>query len=217
MGRRHSKEDAIGRRDFQLLIEAARSLDEYFSLQAEFVVLVGGRLGLRRSEIGHIEGSWVDWKRSMIEIPRHEPCSCGDCRQHAKQESNHNEISVSGAMDDRWKPKTKMAVREIPFDFDPRIELCIERFFDRNESWPRSSQVVGRRLRRAANEVDSLDTGNVYPHCLRSTAATYHAARGLDALPLQALMGWADISTARNYVQQSGENTARALRKTHNM
>jgi len=43
----------------------------------------------------------------------------------------------------------------------------------------------------------------------------YASARGLGPLALQAMMGWADISTARNYVAQSSENTQRQLHQIH--
>jgi site-specific recombinase XerD len=78
-----------------------------------------------------------------------------------------------------------------------------------------SAQAVNRRLEDAAEAADNLIPDDIYPHCLRATAASYHAARGLDVIPLQSLMGWAQVSTAHNYVKSSGENTQRALRFTH--
>ncbi|WP_161607587.1 hypothetical protein [Natronorubrum bangense] len=44
-------------------------MDYQDGLQARFIILVGGRLGLRRGEIAHIKEKWVNWRRSMIEIP----------------------------------------------------------------------------------------------------------------------------------------------------
>lgn len=221
---RHSKEDALNQREFQLLLEGAMKLDDYYAQQARFVILVGGRLGLRRGEMSHMEEDWIHWRRNMIEIPRHEPCDrgrgggiCGYCRNQANQRAEHNrELSVEKAEQMQWKAKTDEAAREVPFGFDPRVSLCIERFFEQYDKWPCSSQAINRRLNKAAEAAEEVGPDDVYPHCLRATAASFHAARGLDVIPLQSLMGWAQVSTAHNYVKKSGENTKRALHYAHN-
>lgn len=223
--RRYTKEDALTDRDFQLLLEGAAELDEYYAKQARFVVLVGGRLGLRRAEIAHLHESWIDWNRSMIEIPRFDGCEkgqdggpCGDCRAKARQQVDHADgsITMEQALSERWGPKTDAAARSVPFAFDPRVELVVERFLqdDRYDGWPLSVMAVTRRVKAAA-EASPLDDSDVYVHALRATAATYHAARGLDALPLKSLMGWESLETAKNYVASSGERTARALNAVH--
>jgi site-specific recombinase XerD len=58
-------------------------------------------------------------------------------------------------------------------------------------------------------------SGHIYPHCLRATAASYHAYRGVAPVPLQALMGWSDLATAQKYIRISGTATARAVRNIH--
>lgn len=60
-----------------------------------------------------------------------------------------------------------------------------------------------------------MDRGGIYPHALRATAATYHSYRGLPPSALQSFMGWADLSVANKYVRLTGEQTAMALRETH--
>lgn len=210
-------------REFELLLEGCQRIgDDYFAEQARFVVLVCGRLGLRVGELSHMRESWINWRRSTIEIPRHQSCDkgrdggiCGTCEQHAQQmvdvDSNRDIDAMRARM---WGPKTDQAIREVPFDHDPRVELVIERFFDRYDAWPLSTQVPGRRIKKAADQIDELDSANIYPHCLRATAATHWAARGLDTLPLQSLMGWAQPSTARKYVRTSTEATRRAIAGT---
>jgi integrase len=220
--RRHSKRDALNNRNFELLLRGARKLNEYQSLQARFIIFLSGRLGMRKGEITHMTKDWVDWSRSMICVPPHEPCIkgrnsmdiCGYCRQNAKQKANHNEnLSLEECKERCWVAKTEQAVREIPFDFHPRVSLVIEEFFEKYDSWPVSASAITRRVKKSA---ENSEVGKrVYPHSLRATAASYHAGRGLGSIPLQSLMGWADISTARNYVQSSGENTARALNTIH--
>jgi len=222
-GTRHTKEDAMSDREFQLLLEGAAKMRDYYALQARFTILVAGRLGLRGGEIAHMKESWVDWRRNMIEIPRRESCKkgkdggvCGYCRQQAKQMVDHDDdLTLAEATSRMWSPKTDSAAREVPFDFDPRTTLVVERFFDQFDEFPTSRQSVNRRVKKAAELAPEIDANEIYPHCLRATAATYHAGRGLDVLPLQALFGWADLSTAQNYIQKSGENTARALHMIH--
>lgn len=219
---RHSKRDALDNREFELLLRGARELNDYQSLQARFVIFLSGRLGMRKGEMTHMTRDWVDWNRNMICVPAHEPCIkaknsmgiCGYCLQNAKQKSDHNEdMSLEECKERCWVAKTEQAVREIPFDFHPRVSLIIQEFFERFDAWPVSASGITRRVKKSVDK-SNLEK-RVYPHSLRATAASYHAGRGLDSIPLQSLMGWADITTARNYVQASGENTARALNTIH--
>lgn len=220
---KHTKEDALGDREYQLLLEGTGKMRDYYGFQARFVCLVAGRLGMRAGEIAHLKSEWVDWRRNMIVVPRHEPCEkgkdggpCGYCKSCARQRVEHNdELTFEDALEYSWSAKTDAAAREIPFDFDPRVSLAVERFFEKYDEFPVSRQAVNRRVTKAAETAPQLDASEVYPHCLRATAATFHAARGLDVLPLQAMFGWADLSTAQNYIQKSGENTARALHGIH--
>jgi len=222
-GTSHTKQYALSDREFQLLLEGASDMREYYGFQARFVLLVGGRLGLRAGEIAHLKEEWVDWRRNMIVIPMHEQCEkgqnggvCGYCRACAEQMVEHNkDLTLDNALTMCWSPKTDAASREVPFDFDPRVSLVMERFFDQYDEYPCSRQSVNRRVDKAAAHADGIDSDDVFPHALRSTAATYHASRGLDVLPLQAMFGWSEISTAQNYIKKSGENTKRALHMIH--
>jgi len=75
------------------------------------------------------------------------------------------------------------------------VELCLERFTDQYDAFPRSRTAVNRRVTAAAKAAD-ID-GRVYPDCLRATAASYHAHQGVAPVSLQALMGWSDLATAQ--------------------
>ena len=116
-------------------------------------------------------------------------------------------------MASRWHPKTANSSRVIPFDISLRVELCIDRFLDRYEAFPKSRSTINRRVSEAADEAGL--TGRVYPHCLRATAASFHAYQGVSPVPLQALMGWNDLSTAQKYIRISGAATAKAIRNVH--
>lgn len=105
------------------------------------------------------------------------------------------------------------SVRLISFDLSFRWELRFERFADRYDEFPRSRSTINRRVQAAANE--AALAGRVYPHCLRATAASYHAYKGVASGPLQALMRWSDQATAQKYIRISGTATADALRRVH--
>lgn len=220
---RNSSDDALEPREFQLLLEATYELDDHYDIESRLIVLLAGRLGLRAGEIVHMKSSWVDDRRGMIEIPNHEPCTkgrdggpCGYCRQLARQQEDYNDdIDAEEAMAERWTPKTPSAARSVPFTFNPKIEIVLERYFSRFDEFQTSKSGINRRLNRCVERVDELDGDNIYPHCLRATAATYHASRGLDAISLQSMMGWADLQTAHRYVKRSGERTKNALRAAH--
>jgi integrase len=171
---RHTHEDVLTDREFELLIEACRDLPEPHDLQARFICLAAGRLGLRAGEIAHFQTSWIDWDRSLLRIPHHEPCSCGYCRRQAAQEVEHHDaLSTETALADRWHPKTASSARAVPFDLSLRVELCLERFADRYDVFPHSRATVTRRVTAASEQADI--SGRVYSHCLRATAASYHA------------------------------------------
>jgi site-specific recombinase XerD len=218
----HSKRDALSQHEFEQLVHGAHELDDHTSLQTRFVLFLAGRLGMRKGEITHMTQSWVDEDRSMICVPGHERCIkgresmdiCGYCKQNAEQRAEYNhDMTVEDAKELAWVPKTDSAVRDIPYDFHPRVTMVIKDFFERYDAWPHSAQAVNRRVRKAAEHSD-LDR-RVYPHALRATAASFHAGRGLDVIPLQSLMGWAQVSTAHRYVKTTGANTARALHDIH--
>lgn len=217
---RHSKDDALSRRAFETLLEATYRLDDYYGLQAKFIVLVAGRLGMRAGEIAHMKAEWVNWRRNMITIPYYEECTkgrdgclCGYCEQKAAQKVAHDsDLTIEQARASMWSPKTDAGAREIPIDATPRAEMVIEDFFDRFDEWPVSRQAINRRVNRAAEEASGIEVEAVYPHALRATAASYWAANGLDVFALKAMMGWAQLSTAKVYVASSGERTAQAIR-----
>jgi integrase len=219
----HSKADALSEREFELLLDGARSLGDD-SVQAVAAVLACGRLGLRSGELGHLDASWIDWQRSQIEIPSYDPCTksaegdpCGDCRQKARQAVGYaDDLALEDALAACWTPKTEAAARAVPFGFATRVEIALERLVDEYGGWPLSVQTIYRRVTDAAEAAeDEVAADDVRPHGLRATAASYHAARGLETLPLQAMFGWAQLSTAEKYVASSSANTRRALNAIH--
>jgi len=219
----HSKEDALSEREFEFLYEGAERMNGYRGTEARFIVMIAGRLGLRAGEIAHLTRDWLDKREKMIEIPGHLECTkgkdrgmCGYCRQQIKQCVEHNDLEWNEVAHHWWRPKTEAGIRGVPYDFEPRAELAIERFFNEFDGFEHSYTAVSRRVKRAAECAPEINPEDIYCHALRATAATYHVSRGLKSHPLTALMGWSNLSTAEAYIARSPENTRRAVRSTHN-
>jgi integrase len=220
---RHSKEDALNDREFELLVEGSYRLDDdYFELESRLVIFLAGRLGMRAGEIAHLREEWVDWHRGMIVVPRHEECTdgrdggiCGHCRNAAKQMVDHNPgLSQSAAEDMMWSPKTENAAREIPLAASTRAKIVLERYFERFDEFTASRQGVNRRVDRAAEAADDeLDAATTYPHSLRASCASHFASAGIDVVSLKSMMGWASYATAENYLAESGKRTEKALNR----
>jgi integrase len=244
---RHSREDAVEAKTFELLVESTYAMDEYWGLQCRLILFLSGRLGMRAGEIAHMKESWIDWRRSMIEIPLHEPCEkgrdggiCGMCKQNARQkatdrtekryESAHDSLDADAELepggglaheaildeeefyDGGWSAKTENAAREIPFDSVVRAGIAVDRFFEIYDEWPRSQTVINRRVDRMAENTAGIDEDELYPHALRSSAATFWADHGLNSHSLKGLMGWSQLSTSRAYISESSQRTAQAMR-----
>lgn len=244
---RHSRDNALEPKMFEHLVESTYRMDDYYGLQARFVLFMAGRLGLRAGEIAHMDESWIDWRRSLICIPRQYDCTkgkdggiCGMCRQNARQkagvrtENRYEEYhrKLDGAVElepgrggaqesivdeevftgSMWTPKTENAVREIAFDSVVRAGICVDRFFERFDSWPISQVGVNRRVTSAAEECPQIDPDDIFPHALRATGATFWADRGLGPKDLKQLLGWSQLSTARNYISESTVRLSQAMR-----
>jgi integrase len=218
----HSSEAALTDSQFDELVDAAYTLDDEFVAECLLVLYAGGRLGLRAGEIAHLRQDWINWNRNIIEIPQHDPCTkgedggvCGYCHKAAEQAVSYDDaLTMDEALDQRWNPKTENSARAIPFDFDKEVQSVIEAYFDDHDRFDSSRASVNRRVDRVLDAA-GYTQDFCYPHALRATAATWHAYRGVDAVPLQALFGWGDLSTAQKYIRLSGGATQQALRSTH--
>lgn len=219
-----TREKALTERKFELLLEGAHRIpDPSHQLEARAVILIGGRLGLRPGEITHLNRSWVDTEREMIQVPEHYPCRkgrngglCGYCRQAVEQRLSYGSNSSYEELANRyWLPKTSAAVRDVPFHFSPRISVTISLLIDTHDGWPYSFSTLKRRLETAIDYAPELSQDATSPHGLRATAASYHAGRGLDLAALRAMFGWEDITTARQYLNVGGAMTRRALSEIH--
>lgn len=112
-----------------------------------------------------------------------------------------------------WSPKTENAARKIPYGAaDTRAALAIEDYFRRYDSFKASRGVVNRRVTKMAEKTNGIvDPDEIYPHALRSTAASHWVARGLGAINLKSLFGWSQFATAICYLEESPERLEAAL------
>ena len=207
---RSSKQDALSDDEFARLLDATDDLRDPFDREAMFILVCGGRLGMRAGEICHMRERWVNHNRGLIEIPQHSPCDCGYCRSCATQSHRKSGVDKEEDFAERWKPKTPDSARSIPFTFNDRVAAVIELFFEEFDEYPHSRVSVNRRIDRVA-EAAGMDTDDVYPHCLRATAATHHAYRGVPPVALQSMFGWSQLSVARHSIRMSGGATKDAL------
>jgi integrase len=109
-----------------------------------------------------------------------------------------------------WSPKTENGARKIPFDFDVRIEMLLESFFEEYSEWSKSKATVNRRVKRMKEQSDIEK--RIFPHSLRATAASFHAARNISPHALMSIMGWSDIGTARAYINANEEKAQKEIR-----
>jgi len=214
---RHAHEDALTEQEFEQLLDGAKQLRPPPNLETMFVILLTGRLGLRIGELAHIKRSWVNFETGLVSIPSIEPCTkgrdgglCGYCRRQTRRIAEREaSVDLEALRTEYWQPKTAAAERAVPFEFSARVANIIAAFFEAFVEWPYSVHTARRRVSIAA-AVASL-AQRIYPHCLRATAASAHAYRGLTVPALQAMMGWAQIDTAEKYIRLSGGRTKQAL------
>jgi len=214
---RHAHEDALTEQEFEQLLDGAKQLRPPLNLETMFVILLTGRLGLRIGELAHIKRSWVNFETGLVSIPSIEPCTkgrdgglCGYCRRQTRRIAEREaSVDLEALRTEYWQPKTAAAERAVPFEFSARVANIIAAFFEAFVEWPYSVHTARRRVSIAA-AVASL-AQRIYPHCLRATAASAHAYRGLTVPALQAMMGWAQIDTAEKYIRLSGGRTKQAL------
>jgi integrase len=183
--KRSSRDDALSPEDWDTFIRAARSPEERLRCR------LAGIWGLRADEVGHTVLEWLSAAAGTLTVPRR--CRCQYCRASGQE----------------WTPKTPSGNRTLPVTKDPATWIAAKDYFARGPRGPVSSRTVHRTVVRVADRAGLFRP--VYPHSLRATAATRFAAKGLNEHALARVMGWADGRPAREYVQASGIDAARAL------
>ena len=65
---RHSREDALTEREFELLYQSISEMKSSKQLETKFIMMCAGRMGMRGGEIAHIRNEWIDTSTHTIEI-----------------------------------------------------------------------------------------------------------------------------------------------------
>lgn len=134
-------------------------------------------------------------------------------QEMAEERVEENNLEYSDVVSDWWKPKTNASARSIPYDFNVRLQMCINSFFEDYSKFPLSKSSLNRRIEKAKEKSDL--SKRIYPHSLRATAATTHASRDVSPYALMSIMGWRDMDTARKYISASDESAAIEIRSAH--
>lgn len=133
---RYSREDALTDKEFVQLLEGAREMKEPFDLQARFILMAAGRMGMRGGEIAHISKEWVDKNMHLISIPEHDECNkgkfdeiCGYCRNRVKDYLETHNTSLN---EEKEKMSQKFGDKLNDSDLD---ELAKENIKEKNKSY----------------------------------------------------------------------------------
>lgn len=129
----------------------------------------------------------------------------------AEDYRNKNNRTFEEALEKQWQPKTKNAARSIPFDWCPRAEIQLEKFFSLYDQFPYSQSALQRRVNKSLRLSVVVDEDDCSPHGLRATAATELSARKIPAPTLKQFFGWSQIATAQSYIDSSAKRSQRQL------
>jgi integrase/recombinase XerD len=144
-------------------------------LTHDFTVRTLAYTGLRAAEFAHLTSEWIDWQNEQVRVPPEQ---------------------------DSWTPKTSHAARTIPVR-DPDALRVVREFFKRRERVDVTRKAVYDRVTRVAAETDLKK--KVTPHVLRHTYGTLIAAKGATPQYIRQTMGHADLSSANDYLQYTGQ------------
>lgn len=221
---KQTREEALRQQVYkQLYLGALKIQDPKYRLIACYIILLGGRLGLRASEIQHVRSAWIDWERGVIAIPESDPCGCRRCWKSAKQmkktaEETDDPTSKQKELRDmtipeivyeyKWNPKTETSPRQVPFGYSPRLTAVIMEFQSRFACLDLTQQQIRNIVKKAAAHADGVDEDKVTTRGLRGTAATFFATLVYRPKTLQDLLGWARIETARKYLKRASGHIA---------
>ncbi|HUU63046.1 MAG TPA: site-specific integrase [Dehalococcoidia bacterium] len=179
------KEDALDPQQVTELLLVCSSLRDKFIIYSLIFA------GLRVSELKHLQRAWFNAEEETITIPNRQTCECKECKKKRNC---------------KWQPKTKKGARTILIH--PKLLPVMHEFLAGHEE-------IGLTRTRIWQIVQKLgrDAGipHVYPHALRSTAATIMAYKGVSGPTLQYDFGWARLSSAEEYVKS---DMKRALNET---
>jgi len=199
MGRKRkglsSKEDVLNAQELAMLIGACRGIRD------SFIISCLTFCGLRVSELAHLKRSWVNIEDATITIPERQYCSCWEC--------NYVNPKTGKCKEGIWKPKTKKGARTVLMG--SKILPIINQFLLGSDGLNLTRQRIWQRVKELAKDARILH--NVYPHCLRATAATRLAYKNISAASLKYVMGWEKLEAADAYVKSDMKLAHKEIRE----
>lgn len=206
--------EALSTEQFRSLYRGALDLDDdRRRLQACYVLLLAGRLGLAASEIQHLNAGWVDWERGELKIPAHEPCSCETCWIAARQyQYDGDERPLDAIVEaEQWSPPPTSAPRTVAFGWSGRTTALLHSFFADREYLSLSRSGMLDLLTEAAYNAPDVDRAIVSLPVLRRTAVRFLAEAGFGPETLRQVTGWDE---AASYANEAGRFTTDRLYET---
>lgn len=186
MKRGKSEQYALDDNQVAALFQEAKTFEDRLMLKLMVY------LGLRVSEVAHLRVDWIH--NGEIRIPASQPCDCSNCKGE-------------------WHPKSKASIRSLPItdiianDLYTFLQRSPRGFhITRQEIWWKIKQIA----KRAKIKIGGLSGDTIFPHALRATAATNFAAKGMTAVALCYVMGWAELEMGQHYI-----NIAKAKSEAH--
>lgn len=201
-----SREDVLTEKEFEKLVDACNRTNH--PTENRFIILIAGKLGLRKAEIVHMKADWVDFEDCILRIPAHEPCECRRCRRSAKEKSENHDISYEEALSHQWQPKSDAGNRGVPFGQFEDVKETLREFWSKHDEFPYKRGTVYNRIKKLGR---MAGIENLYPHALRATAAQRHARNDVGPYTLSSLMGWESIDMATPYIRASGTQAKKKL------
>jgi integrase len=210
---RNAAHDALDAEQFERLYAATNLPDDDYITRVEdrFIVVAGGKLGLRRGEIAHFSEEWLNREKQTLTIPRHETCTCSYCNKRAREYAENNDMTAEEALEHCWSPKTEASVRTLFYGFSEQVVQAVEELADVVGEFDKCPLTVNDRVNKLAERAGLQQ--NLYPHALRATAGIRWADLGLEAHYLQAWMGWSSIEVAVHYLRVSGSQIAARIER----
>ena len=125
-----SSDEALRQATYRrLYLGACMIEDSKKKLEACYIILLAGRLGLRTGEIQHVREGWIDWMRGEIAIPRHDPCGCMNCWVAAKQKASSDE-------DEFREEMSEVIEKQIGSDTDRDTDEIIDEMLPEDDELP---------------------------------------------------------------------------------
>lgn len=176
--------------DWRRLVAGARTV----SPEADLIVLLGGRAGMRTGEIRALRWEDVDLRRRRIVVQRSEW---------------HGHVDTTKSGRTRIVPLTDELHAALAAYRHLRGDLVLYRAEGRKSGQMMSERCVEKLLERASR-VAGISC--VTPHVLRHTFCSHLAMQGVPCRTVQEYAGHADLSTTLRYMHLSPGHLETAIR-----